>query len=130
MADVVCMCSAAAGMVVAAAMLVLPDIHCSLDVGAAPDAVVGVVATVVAYDAGAAIVAVYVVAGAVAVGVSTWILSADVLSTPLVCPVQIFPSPSDFSLSVLVQPLFHLAIFYDARACMHLCTCGRHLFLH
>ena len=86
-ADVACMCSAAAGMVFADVVLVLPDIHYSLEVGAATAVVVGVVATVAASDAGAAIVAVSVVAGAVAAGVATWVLSAAVFSTPLVCPV-------------------------------------------
>ena len=42
---VACMCSAAAGTVGAAAVLVLPDIHCLLAVGVATAAVVGVVAT-------------------------------------------------------------------------------------
>ena len=65
--------------------------HCLLAVGAATAVDVCVVATVAASDAGAAIVDVIVVAvvsGAVAVGVATWFLSAVVLSTPLVCPVQ------------------------------------------
>ena len=89
-AAVACMCSAAIGTVVAAALLVPPDMHCSLAVGAATDVVVGVVATVAASDTGAAIVdlsVVAVVAGAVAAGVATWFLSAVVFSTLLVCPV-------------------------------------------
>ena len=94
---VACMCSAAAGTGVAATVLVLPDIHCSLVVGAATVVVVGVVASVAASDAGAAIVIVSVVAGAVDDGVATWVLSAAVLSMPLVCPVQTCPSPSIFS---------------------------------
>ena len=123
---VACMCSAAAGTVVAATMLVLPDIHCSLVVEAATVVVVGVVATFVASDAGAAIVVVSVVAGAVAAGVSTWVLSAAVISTPLVCPVQTCPSPPAFPLSILVQILFHLATFCATRACMNFRTCRRH----
>ena len=91
---VACMCSAAAGTVVAAAVLVLPDIHCLLFVGDATAVVVGVVATVAASDAGDAIVVVSVVSGAVASRVATWVLSAAVLSTPLVCSVKIFPFPS------------------------------------
>ena len=93
-AAVVCMCSAAIGKVVDAEVLVPPDMHCSLVVWDATSVVVGVVATVAASDAGAAIVDVSVVAGAVSAGVSTWIMSAVVLSTPLVCPVQTCPSPS------------------------------------
>ena len=127
-AAVACMCSAADGTFGAAVVLVLPDIHFSLAVESATAAVVGLSATVVASSAGAANFAIFVVAGAVAAGVSTCFLSAVVLSTPLVCPVQIFPSPSALSLSLLVQPLFHLATFYAARACMHLHTCGRCLF--
>ena len=127
-AAVACMCSAAAGTFGDSAVLVIPDIHCLLAVGAATGAVVGLAATVDASAAGAANFAVYVVAGAVATGASTWVLSDAVLSTPLVFPVQIFPSPSVLSLSILVQPLFHLATFYAARACMHLHTCGRHPF--
>ena len=125
---VACMCYAAAGTFGAAAVLVLPDIHCLLAVGDATDAVVGLAATVAAYAAGAANFAVSVVAGTVAAGVATWFLSAAVFSMLIFCPVQIFPSPSVLSLSILVQPLFHLATFYAARACMHLRTCGRHLF--
>ena len=127
-AAVACMCSAAAGTVGAAAVLVPPDIHCSLAVGAANAAVVGLAATVAATAAGAANFAVYLVAGAVATGASTWVLSDAVLSTPLVCPVQTCPSPSVLSLSILVQLLFHLATFYAARACMHLRSCGRFPF--
>ena len=130
-AAVACLCSATDGTVVAAAVLVLPDIYFSLVVGAATAAVVvGVVSTVAASDAGAASVVVSVVAGAVAAGVATWVLSADVISTPLVCPVQTFPSPSVLSLSTLVQILFHSATFCAARACMHLRTCGRHPVCH
>ena len=105
-------------------MLVLPDIHCFLAVGAATDGVVVVVATVAASDAGAAIVVVSVVAGAVSAGVATWFLSAAVLSMPLVSPVQTCPSPSVFSLSIYVLLYFHPATFCAARACMHLRTCG------
>ena len=127
-ADVACMCSAAAGIFGAVVVLVLPDIHCSLDVGAATAAVVGLAATVAASSAGTTNFAVSVVAGAVAAGFATCVLSHAVLSTPLFCPVQTFPSPSVLSLSILVQPLFHLIMFYSARACMHLRTCGRHPF--
>ena len=103
--------------------------HCSLDVGAVTAVVVGVVATVAAFDAGAAIVdvsVVAVVADDVAARVDTWFLYAVVLSTPLVCPVQTCPSPSVLSLSIHVLLLFHLATFCAARACMHLRTCGSH----
>ena len=124
-ADVACMCSAAASTFGDAAVLVLPDIQCSLAVGANTTAVAGLAATDAASSYGDANFAVSVVAGAVADGVATWVLSAAVLSTPLVYPVQTFPSPSVLSLSILVQPLFHLATFYDARACMHIRTCGR-----
>ena len=93
-AAVACICSAAAGTFGAAAVLVLPDIHCLLAVGAATAAVFGLAATVAASAAGAANFSVYVVAGAVAAGVATWFLSAAVLSTPLVCSVKIFPFPS------------------------------------
>ena len=127
-ADVACMCYAEAGTFGTAVVLVLPDIHCLLDVGAATADVVGLAATVAASAAGASNFAVSVVAGAVAAGVATWFLSAPVISTSLVCPVKIFPSPSALSLSILVQTLFHLATFYAARACMHLRTCGRNLF--
>ena len=123
-----CMCYDAAGMFGAAVVLVLPDIHCSLAVGAANAAVVGLAATVDATAAGVTNLAVSVVACDVAAGVATWFLSAAVLSKLLVFPVQIFPSPSALSLSVLFQTLFHLAMFYAARACMHLRTCGCHLF--
>ena len=95
-AAVSCMCSVAAGTVFATAVLVLPYIHCLLVVGSVTNVVVGVVATVAAPDAGAAIVVVSVVAGAVAAGVAMWVLSAAVLSTPLVCPVQTCPSLSVF----------------------------------
>ena len=118
-AAVACMCSTASGTVVAAVVLVLPDIHCSLSVGDATAADVGVVATVDASDAVASIIAVPVVDGAVGAGVVTWVLSAAVLSTPLVCPVQTCPSPSVLSLSILVQILFHPATFCAAPACMH-----------
>ena len=50
---VACMCSAAAGMFGADAVLVLPDIHCLLDVGAATATVVGLAANVAASAAGA-----------------------------------------------------------------------------
>ena len=126
--DVACMCSAAAGMVGAAAVLVLSDIHCLLANGDATDDVVVVVATVDNSDAGSDIVSVSVVAGVVDAGVATWVLSVAVLSMPLVCPVQTCPSPSIFSLSFLVQLLFHPATFCAACAYMHLRTCGRHLF--
>ena len=125
LASIVCMCSAAAGTVGTSAVLVLPDIHCSLAVGAATAVVDGLVATDGASDAGSATVAVSVVAGAVSAGVSTMFLSAAVLSTSLVCPVQTCPSPSVFSLYILVQLLFHLETFYAVRACMNLRTCGR-----
>ena len=120
-ADVVCMCSAVAGTVIAAAVLVLSDIHCPFVVGDDTAIVVGVVATIAASAAGAAIVIVSVVAGAVAV-----LLSTAVLSTPLFCPVQTFPSQFVLSLFILVQLLFHPATFCAARECMHLRTCGRH----
>ena len=61
-AAVECMCSAAIGTVVAAAVLESPGKHCSLAVGAATAVVVGVVATVAVSDAGAAIFDVSVVA--------------------------------------------------------------------
>ena len=93
-AAVVCMCYAAAGTVAAAAVLVLPYIHCSIVVGADTAVAVDVVATVAASDAGADIVVVSVVAGAVASGVATWLLSAAVISMPLVFPVKTCPSPS------------------------------------
>ena len=108
-ATVACMCSSTAGMVDAAAVLVLPDIHCLLAVGGANFSV-------------------SVVADVVADGVATWVLSDYVLSTPLVFPVQTLPSPYFLSFSILVQPMFHLATFYAVRACMHLRTCGHHLF--
>ena len=95
-AAVACMCSAAAGTVGAAVVLVLPGIHCALAVGAATADVVGVVATDAASDAGAVTVAVSVVSGDVAAGVATWVLSDAVLSTPFVCPVQTCPSPYVF----------------------------------
>ena len=129
-ADVACMCSAVVGTLGAAAVLVLPNIHCLLAVGAATPAVVGVVATVAASDIGAAIVAVSVVAGSVTAGVATWVLSAAVLSTPLICPVQTCRSPSVLSLSFLVHLLFHPETFCAARTCMYLRTCGSHPFLH
>ena len=128
-ADVACMCSSEIGTVVAAAVLVQPDMHCSLVVGAATAVVAGVVAAVDASDAGAAIVDVSVVAmvvGTVATVVATWFLSAIVLSKPLVCPVQTCSSPSVLSLSIHVLLLFHPATFCAARACMHLRTYGRH----
>ena len=128
--SVACMCSATIGTVVAAALLVPPDMHCSLAVGADTAGVVGVVATVAASDSGAAIVAVSVAtvfAGAVDVGVATLsALSASAPSTPLVCPVQIFCYPSVLSLSTHALRLFRPAKFCAARACMHLCTCGPH----
>ena len=128
-AAVECMCSAAIGTVVAAAVLVSPGMHCSLAVGAATAVVVGVVATVAVSDAGATIVdfsVVAVVAGAVAAGVATWFLSAVVIYTPLVCPVQTCPSPYILSLSIHVLLPFHPATFCAAHVCMHLCTCGPH----
>ena len=81
--DVACMCSAEAGTIVSAAVLVLPDIHCSLAVRAATAAVVGVFSIVAESDAGGVIVAVSVVAGAVAAGVATWVLYAAVFSKPI-----------------------------------------------
>ena len=117
------MCSAEAGTIVSAAVLVLPDIHCSLSVGSATADVVGLVGTVAASDAGAAIVAGDVVAGDVAAGVDTWVLSTAVPSTTLFCQVQTCPYPSVLSLSILVQLLFHPAKFCAVRACMHLPTC-------
>ena len=125
-AAVACICSDAAGTVVAAAVLMLSDIHCSLVVGAATAVVVGLVATVAASDSGAVIVVVSVVSGYVAARVATWILSAALISTPLVCPVQTCPSPYILSLSILVHILFHLETFCDSHACMHLRTCERH----
>ena len=121
-----CMCSSVAGMAGADALLVLPDIQCSLAVGASTAAVVGLVSTVAASDAGAAIVSVSVVAGAVAAGISMWVLSAAVISMPLFFSVKTCPSPSVLSLSILFQLLFHPATFCAARACMHLRTCGPH----
>ena len=121
-----CMCSAAAGIVVAAVGLVLSDTYFLLVVWFASDVVVGVVATVAASAAGASIVVVSVVAGTVDAGVATWVLSAVGISIPLVCPVQTSPSPSIFSLSRLVQLLFHPATFCAARPCMYLRTFGRH----
>ena len=117
-------------MVVAAAVLVLPCMHCSLVVGAATAVVVGVVATVAASADWSAIVAVSVyavVSGAVSAGVATWFLSAVVLSTPLVCPVKTCPSPYFLSLSIHVLFPFHPATFCAARACMQLCTCWSHI---
>ena len=125
---VACMCSAVAGTFGAAAMLVIPDINCLLAVGVDTSTVVGLAATVAASTAGAANFDVSVVAGTVAAGFATWVLSADVFPAPLVCPVQTFPSPSVLSLSILVHPLFCLSMFYAARACMHLRTCGSHPF--
>ena len=106
-ADVACMCSAAIGTVVDAAVLLPPGMHCSLAVVAATAVVLGVVATVAASDAGAAIVYVSVlavVAGAVAAGVATWFLSdvfafhaAFLSSTNLtfsICFVIIHPRPA------------------------------------
>ena len=91
------MCPAAAGTVVAAEVVVPPDMHYSPSIGAATSVVVGVVAIVVASVAGAAIVAVSVAAlvvDVVAVGVATLTsLTAAKPSTPLVCPAQNFPSP-------------------------------------
>ena len=132
-ATVACMCSAEIGMVVAAAVLVPPGMHCSLAVGATNPVVVGVVATVAASDDGAAIVDVSVVAvdaGAVATGVATCFLSAVVISTPLVCPVQTCPSPSFLSLSIHVLLSFHPATFFAVRVCMHLRMCRPHHVLY
>ena len=97
-AAVACMCPAASSTVVADEVVVPPDMHCSPDLGSATAVFVDVVATVYASDAGAAIVAVSVAdvfSGAVAVGVATLsALSSAAPSTPLVCPVQTYPSPS------------------------------------
>ena len=91
-AVVACMCSAAVGTVVAAVLLVPPDMYCLLAVGDATAFVDGLVAIVAASDAGSAIIVVSLVAvvdGAVTSGVATSVLSTYVLSTPFVCPVQI-----------------------------------------
>ena len=99
-AAIACMFSAVIATVVAAAVLVPLDMNCSLVVGSATVVANGVVATVAASDAGAANVAVSVVAVifcAVAAEVVTWFLSTSVLSKPLVCSVQTFPSPSGLS---------------------------------
>ena len=128
-ASAACVCSAVIGTVVAAAVLVPPDIHCLLVVGSDTAVVGGVFATVAASDAGAAIVDVSVVAVVdddVSSGFATCFLSAVVLSKPLFCPIQTYPSPSVFSLSIHILLPFHPATFCDVRACMHLCTCGPH----
>ena len=130
-AAVSCMCPAASGTVVAAEVVVPPDMHCLPAVGAANAVVVDVVAIVAASDAGAAIFAVSVasvVAGAVAVGFATvTALPADAPSMPLVCPLQTCPSPYVLSLSTHFLHLFHQATFCAARACMHLRTCAPHV---
>ena len=116
-ATVACMCSAAIGTVVAAAVLVPPGMHYLLAVGSATAVVVGVVATVAASDSGAAIVdvsVVDVVAINVAAGVATWFLSAVVISTLLVCSVQTCPYPYVLSLSIHVLLPFHPATFCAA----------------
>ena len=125
-AAVACICFDVSGTFGADSVLVIPDIHCSLAVGAATADVVGVVATDAAADAGAATVDVSVFAGAVSAGVAMWFLSTAVLSTSLVFSVKTFLFPSFLSLSILVHPLFHQATFYGARAYMHLSTCGSH----
>ena len=128
-ADVLFMCTAAIGTVVAAAVLVPPYMHFLLVVGAATAVVVGVVATVAASDAGAVIVDVSMVAvvdGAVVAEFATWFLSDVVLSAPLFCQVQICPSPSVLSLSIHILLPFHLETFCASRACMRFCTCGPH----
>ena len=71
MAAVACMCYTAAGTDVAAMVLVLHNIYCSLAVWASTAAVVGVVSTVAASDAGAVIVPVSVVSGTAAARVAT-----------------------------------------------------------
>ena len=132
-AAVACMWSAAIGTVFAAAVLLPPDMHCLLAAGAATAVVVGVVVTVAASDPGAAIVdvsVVAVVAGAVDAGVATWFLSAVVISTPLVFPVQTCPSPSILSLSIHVLLPLHPEMICAACACMHLRTCGPHHVCH
>ena len=129
-AVVACMWSAAIGTVVAAAVLLPPGMHCLLASGATTDVVVGVVVTVAASDPGAAIVDVSVVAGAVDDGVATWFLSAVVISTPLVSPVQTCPSPSILSLSIHVLLPLHPEMICAACACMHLRTCGPHHVCH
>ena len=123
------MCPSAAGTVVAAEVVVPPDMHCLPVVGAAT-AVVVVVAIVAASVAGAASVAVSVaavIAVVVAVGVSTLTALSDAVpSTLFVCLAQTCLSPFVLSLSTLVLLLFRQATFCAARACMHLRTCGPH----
>ena len=86
-ADFAFMYPAADGTVVAAEVVILPDMHCSPAVGAVTAVIFDVVVIVAASDAGAAIVAVSVAAvfaGAVAVGVSMFSsLSAAAPSTPI-----------------------------------------------
>ena len=122
LAAVACMCPAVAGTVVSAEVVVPPDMNCLPAVGDSTAVVVS--------DAGAVIVYVSVAAvfsGSVYVGVTTVSsLSAAAPSTPLVCPVQICPSPYVLSLSTHVLRLFRPATFCAARACMHLRTCGPH----
>ena len=88
-----CMCPAVDGTVVAAEVVVPPDMHFSPAVGAATDVVVDVVAIVAASVSGAAIVAISLddlVHGAVDVGVAMFTaLSAAAPSTPLIFPAQI-----------------------------------------
>ena len=125
-----CMCPPVVGTVVSAEVVVTPDMHFSHSIGEATAFFVSVVAIVVDYVAGAAIIAVpvaAVVVGAVAVGVATLTsLAAAAPSTALVCPAQTCPSPSVLSLSTYVLSLFHQAKFCAAHACMHLRTCGPH----
>ena len=90
-AAVACMSSSVIGTVVAAEVVVPPDIHCLIVVGAATFVVVSVSVTVAVSDDEAAIVDVSVlavVAGAVASGVATCFLSTIVISMPLCFPLQ------------------------------------------
>ena len=125
-----CMCPSAAGTVVAAEVVVPPDMHCLPDFGAAAAVVVDVVDIAAASVAGDATVAVSVadvVARKVAVGVATLTaLPAAAPSMPLFCPAQTCPFPYVFSLSNQVLLLFHQATSCAARACMHLRTFGTH----
>ena len=92
-ADVACMCPAEADNVVAAEVVVPPDMNCSPAVGTATAVVVDVVAIV-----SVSVSAVF--AGAVVVWVDMLSALYDAApSTPLVCPVQTCPSPSVLSLS-------------------------------
>ena len=125
-----CMCPDAAGTVVAAEVVVPPDMHCLPAVGAATAVVVYVFVIAAASVAGDAIVSVSVaavVAGIVDVGVSMLTFLPNVApSMPLVCPAQTCTPPSVLSLSNHVLRLFHQATSCVARACMHLRTCGPH----